>query len=336
MFLEDECNPFTRFHLSTPSMNIPPTSYVTPGMDEISIAADDTKEHSENLVDLFFNSCRNSSSSVTILPAHTLPSHHAMSSNGLVKSSISEPFLDYGLDHDLPIPIAEPALADPIFLSAAHENTPALNNNPKCYLAGEAFESPVHATNSASSCTPTFPFLGKINQERATSTEEKTQTFILSQSSSLPSQGLFDADTQVRVANSNARLHESSIIANLECMSKRDCCSPRTSKVNVSVKTSLRSEVDKIAERRRRNRESSSRCYYNRKRIMTSLEAKLSNEKNRLLQLYDRSLELRTENARMRRFVARYGVSMQRTAEFCSTMGQRTGPSTCEEMTNAI
>lgn len=70
------------------------------------------------------------------------------------------------------------------------------------------------------------------------------------------------------------------------------------------------SNADKIAERRRRNRESSSKCYYNRKRIKDELEAQISSEKRLLMQLYDKALELRHENARLKRAIVTSGISL--------------------------
>lgn len=70
------------------------------------------------------------------------------------------------------------------------------------------------------------------------------------------------------------------------------------------------SYTEKIAERRRRNRESSSKCYYNRKRIKDHLDAEISSQKCRLMQLYDKALELRHENARLKRAVVTSGISL--------------------------
>lgn len=73
------------------------------------------------------------------------------------------------------------------------------------------------------------------------------------------------------------------------------------------------SRHDKLAERRRRNRESSSRCYYNRKRIKEQLDAQINAEKRHLMQLYDKALELRHENARLKRAVVTSGTSLPTT-----------------------
>lgn len=70
------------------------------------------------------------------------------------------------------------------------------------------------------------------------------------------------------------------------------------------------SAIEKAAERRRRNRESSSRCYYNRKRIIDALDAQISSEKQRLTKLYDRALEMRHENARLKRNVVLFGIPL--------------------------
>lgn len=59
--------------------------------------------------------------------------------------------------------------------------------------------------------------------------------------------------------------------------------------------------IDKLEERRRKNRESSSRCYYNRKKVIEGLERTLTEEKRKAIQLYARELELRHENARLKR-----------------------------------
>lgn len=74
--------------------------------------------------------------------------------------------------------------------------------------------------------------------------------------------------------------------------------------------TQVMSSIDKAAERRRKNRESSSRCYYNRKRIIESLDKQISAEKTRLTALYDRALELRHENARLKKDVVTRGIPL--------------------------
>lgn len=73
---------------------------------------------------------------------------------------------------------------------------------------------------------------------------------------------------------------------------------------------SPKNEIDKLAERRRRNRESSSRCYYNRKRIIDALDKKISFQKRRYAELYDRALELRHENAKLKRDVVINGIPL--------------------------
>lgn len=60
---------------------------------------------------------------------------------------------------------------------------------------------------------------------------------------------------------------------------------------------------EKAAERRRKNRESSARCYYNRKRQIEALERTLTSQKRRAVALYARELELRHENARLKRCI---------------------------------
>lgn len=70
------------------------------------------------------------------------------------------------------------------------------------------------------------------------------------------------------------------------------------------------SSIDKAAERRRKNRESSSRCYYNRKRIIGTLDRQISAEKTRLTALYDRALELRHENAKLKKDVVTGGIAL--------------------------
>lgn len=70
------------------------------------------------------------------------------------------------------------------------------------------------------------------------------------------------------------------------------------------------SSIDKAAERRRKNRESSSRCYYNRKRIIETLDKQISAEKTKLTNLYDRALELRHENARLKKDVVTQGIAL--------------------------
>jgi hypothetical protein len=57
------------------------------------------------------------------------------------------------------------------------------------------------------------------------------------------------------------------------------------------------SDLDKNADRRRRNREASSRAYYNRKKRVESLEEKLRVEKRKVTSLYTRQLQLRKESA---------------------------------------
>jgi hypothetical protein len=57
------------------------------------------------------------------------------------------------------------------------------------------------------------------------------------------------------------------------------------------------SDLDKNADRRRRNREASSRAYYNRKKRVESLEEKLRAEKRKVTSLYTRQLQLRKEGA---------------------------------------
>lgn len=82
------------------------------------------------------------------------------------------------------------------------------------------------------------------------------------------------------------------------------------SKQPTSKKDEPLSYTEKIAERRRRNRESSSKCYYNRKRIKDQLDAEINTQKCRLMQLYDRALELRHENARLKRAIVTSGISL--------------------------
>lgn len=74
--------------------------------------------------------------------------------------------------------------------------------------------------------------------------------------------------------------------------------------------TKVSSTIDKAAERRRKNRESSSRCYYNRKRIIENLEKQISAEKAKLTDLYDRALELRHSNAKLKRDVVTRGLNL--------------------------
>lgn len=82
-------------------------------------------------------------------------------------------------------------------------------------------------------------------------------------------------------------------------------------KSTITRKTSQTlSSIDKAAERRRKNRESSSRCYYNRKRIIETLDKQISAEKTKLTNLYDRALELRHENARLKKDVVTQGIAL--------------------------
>lgn len=63
-----------------------------------------------------------------------------------------------------------------------------------------------------------------------------------------------------------------------------------------------RSDADARQEdRRRRNRESSARCYYNRKRRLVAASEDLAAMKRRAVGLYARELELRNENARLKK-----------------------------------
>lgn len=79
--------------------------------------------------------------------------------------------------------------------------------------------------------------------------------------------------------------------------------------------------VDKTAERRRKNRESSSRCYYNRKRVLQQLNAQIGEEKTRLARLYDRALQLRHDNARLKKEVVvnGYALPLTRRSARCSS-----------------
>lgn len=70
------------------------------------------------------------------------------------------------------------------------------------------------------------------------------------------------------------------------------------------------SAIDKKAERRRRNRESSSRCYYNRKRQIEQLDKDLYAEKRKITSLYDIELLLRGENARLKRELVMKGIQL--------------------------
>lgn len=74
--------------------------------------------------------------------------------------------------------------------------------------------------------------------------------------------------------------------------------------------STLQSAISKADDRRRRNRESSSRCYYNRKRIIDGLQAEIAEEKQTLTELYDRALHLRHENARLKRHVVTNGIAL--------------------------
>lgn len=94
----------------------------------------------------------------------------------------------------------------------------------------------------------------------------------------------------------------------------------KNEKSKISRKSSqTMSSIDKAAERRRKNRESSSRCYYNRKRIIESLDNQISEEKNKLTALYDRALELRHENARLKKDVVTNGIALPTKIPGCAT-----------------
>ena len=60
-------------------------------------------------------------------------------------------------------------------------------------------------------------------------------------------------------------------------------------------------DKDKLEERRRKNRLSSSKCYYNRKKQIEEVEKTLQSEKRRAIALYQRELDLRNENARLKK-----------------------------------
>lgn len=60
-------------------------------------------------------------------------------------------------------------------------------------------------------------------------------------------------------------------------------------------------DQDKLEERRRKNRASSQKCYYNRKRKIEEVERTLTDEKQRAIQLYTMELQLRNENAYLKK-----------------------------------
>lgn len=60
-------------------------------------------------------------------------------------------------------------------------------------------------------------------------------------------------------------------------------------------------DKQKLEERRRKNRLSSSKCYYNRKKQIELVERTLTDEKKRAIQLYETELKLRQENARLKK-----------------------------------
>lgn len=91
----------------------------------------------------------------------------------------------------------------------------------------------------------------------------------------------------------------------------------------VRKQSATMSNLDKVAERRRKNRESSSRCYYNRKRIIEKLDKQISAEKTKLTMLYDRALELRHENAKLKKDVVTMGIALPTTR---GTAGYSSGP----------
>lgn len=66
-------------------------------------------------------------------------------------------------------------------------------------------------------------------------------------------------------------------------------------------------ELAKIEDRRRRNRLSSARCYQNRKRRVEQAERVLAEQKRRAVDLFARHLELREENARLKRALVERG-----------------------------
>lgn len=72
----------------------------------------------------------------------------------------------------------------------------------------------------------------------------------------------------------------------------------------------LKETIDKADERRRKNRESSSKCYYKRKEIVDGLNAEIAHGKKRITELNNRALELRHENARLKRQVVTSGLRL--------------------------
>lgn len=86
-------------------------------------------------------------------------------------------------------------------------------------------------------------------------------------------------------------------------------CSPslRPANMKLGVRRAL-SQEEKIMERRRRNREASSRSYYNRKARVEKLETTLKDEKRRVTALFQKELQLRKENASLKaQFLASIG-----------------------------
>ena len=77
--------------------------------------------------------------------------------------------------------------------------------------------------------------------------------------------------------------------------------SSSTAANGVAARSRPMTKEEKLEERRRKNRESSSRCYYNRKRLIEGLDGELNLQKQRAVALYQRELELRHENARLKK-----------------------------------
>lgn len=75
---------------------------------------------------------------------------------------------------------------------------------------------------------------------------------------------------------------------------------------------SLDRATSRADERRRRNRESSARCYYNRKRKIAERASDVAAMKRRAVILFARELELRNENARLKKELVHSGGSIPR------------------------
>lgn len=122
---------------------------------------------------------------------------------------------------------------------------------------------------------------------------------------------IMDCDTPMS-SNSTLSGHATPIIKSSTTSSSSGTIIGKNDEERREIKIPLatQTKIDKADERRRRNRESSSRCYYNRKKITDALNLQICSEKRRLTELYDRALDLRHENSRLKRAVVTQGIPL--------------------------